>query len=413
MSDASFRPSRARAVLASVLLAAAASGSGVLAAPSPPSGVSPAPKPPLPMSGTGVMPPDAADRLQKAGLNPRDPDLARKLKALAAATRGAFARAHVMSTTASARGPAKRPAVSTLSVASARAVAAALPVPGNVVGGFDDTPTPLGSPYHVSSTHGNRWPGRYFFLVETKQPIATKGGPGFSLGNTSLSYGCSAALGIVLTRAAAADDPNFTYGLAKHPPANGSWWYYVDVEFSDLPIGQERSAQATFTFENATAHATLVLEPTPGTATLSVTVDHTPQLTGVGNVYPWGSTGLTGGNAKLGSPGTERVGGGNWQVQTQGDDLVGVGVGLGPGWKVVSTQISSAVSAVSPQDLSPNNTWRGATVTTPPSGSDLRTAVHWHYSGIDSLDYTVEWSLAGPMGQRPLLTMAKYGSCDQ
>jgi hypothetical protein len=52
-------------------------------------------------------------------------------------------------------------------------------------------------------------------------------------------------------------------------------------------------------------------------------------------------------------------------------------------------------------------------VTTPPAGNDLRTAVHWHYSGIDSLDYTVEWTLSGPLGQRPLLTMAKYGSCDQ
>jgi hypothetical protein len=87
-------------------------------------------------------------------------------------------------------------------------------------------------------------------------------------------------------------------------------------------------------------------------------------------------------------------------------------VQLAPGWKVTSTTIKSAVSATAPQDLSPDNTWRGASVTTTPQGSDLRSAVHWHYSGIDSLDYTMEWQLSGPAGQRPLLTMAKNGSCD-
>jgi hypothetical protein len=283
-----------------------------------------------------------------------------------------------------------------------------------VDGVYDDSQSYLPSPSPISSTHGHTWPGRYFFLVETKTKIAVKGGPSFSVGNIALNYGCSAQLGINFTTAAAGDDPNFSgEGVPSRPPANGSYYYWASVDFSEMPIGQPRQTQATLTFENVAAPVSLLLQPTQGTATLSVTIDHSPKLTGTGLVYPWGPTGLTASNAQLGSSGQARVGGGNWETQTQGDDLVGIGVGLGQGWQVVSTKISSAVSAISPQDLSPDNTWRGAGVTTPPAGNDLRTAVHWHYSGIDSLDYTVEWTLSGPLGQRPLLTMAKYGSCDQ
>src|SRR5262249_45136559 len=150
---------------------------------------------------------------------------------------------------------------------------------------------------------------------------------------------------MILTDAAAADDPNFSYGLQKLSPSNGSYPYYVSVDFQNLPIGQKRQAQATIAFENATANTTLTLEPTPGTVTLSITIDHSPGVTGVGNVYPWGSTNIAGSNAKLGSPSTARVGGGDWQTQTAGDDLIGVSVALGPGWKVATTKISSAVSA--------------------------------------------------------------------
>ncbi|MGA7990832.1 MAG: hypothetical protein WCC53_05315, partial [Thermoanaerobaculia bacterium] len=336
-----------------------------------------------------------------------------------AAASAGYARSHVMSSTA---GPARTGRAHRVapggpaSAAGTRALALGMPVTGNVVEAYDDTPTALGANPQISSRHGKTWPGRYHFLVRTSQKIAVKGGPMFSLGNVSLSYGCSATLGVLWTTAAAADDPNFIggEGLQKLSPSNGSYPYYADVDFSYLPIGQPRSAQLTLSFENVvTAPFQVTLEPDLGTATVSVTIDHTPQVTGVGLVYPWGSTNLSNANTKLGSASTQRVGGGDWQTQTTGDDLVGVAVSLGQGWKVTSTAVKSAMSATSPQDLSPDNTWRGAAVTTAPSGNDLRTAVHWHYSGIDSLDYTLEWQLAGPMGQRPLLTMAKYGSCDQ
>jgi hypothetical protein len=80
---------------------------------------------------------------------------------------------------------------------------------------------------------------------------------------------------------------------------------------------------------------------------------------------------------------------------------------------VKSAVIKAASSAAAPLETAPENIWRGATVTLQPQGGTLRTGVHWHYGGIDTLDYTIEWTLVGPLGQRPLLTMAKFNSCDQ
>jgi hypothetical protein len=294
---------------------------------------------------------------------------------------------------------------------------ATMPVPGSIVGIYDDQGTALGSNPTLSSSHGTHYPGQYTFLVRTSQKVAVKGGPMFSSGNASLTLPCSPWGMMLFVRAAAADDPNFLPGLGgvpSVPSGNGSYNYYVTLDFmGSYPLGQTRAGQLSLSFENvATAALPVTMLPDTATATIDVTIDHKPSFNGAGNLYPWGSTNLTAGNASLGSSGVARVGAGNWETQTAGDDLVGMGVQLGAGWKVTSTTIKSAVSAASPQDLSPDNAWRGASVTTSPQGTDLRTAVHWHYSGIDSIDYTVEWQLTGPLGERPLTTMAKYGACD-
>ena len=387
---------------------------------------------------TKAVPELVKKRLQQVGLDPIEPGFAARLKTLAARTDAAYVRSHVLAAkfvrigrvgpghVMSASGGG---AASTSHSAAARAGSAAGTVQtvqrahlaisplvhGTIIGVYGDQGKPLGPSPALSSSTGTVWPGRYFFLVRTTQPVPVKGGPMFSLGTTSLSYGCSAQLGILFTWAGAGDDPNFIGGTGLNAVSSspGSYNYYVGLDVSALPIGQERPAQLALSFENASTGATGVeVVPDTGGVTIDVTVDHTPTLTGLGYVYPWGSTGMGPNNATLADSGTLRVGGGNWQTQTSGDDLVGLGVQLGPGWKVTSTTISSAISAAAPEDTSPDNTWRGAKVTTAPQGNDLRTAVHWHYSGIDSLDYTVEWKLAGPAGQRPLLTMQKYGSCD-
>ncbi|HEY3350257.1 MAG TPA: hypothetical protein VGM13_10825 [Thermoanaerobaculia bacterium] len=372
----------------------------------------------LAMPAGAAVSPEAAERLRKAGLDPKDPNLGAKLRSLAAGASAGYARAHVMSSTAASSGGAGSAKQSIASKGVSGGASSArfygLPVPGTIVAAYDVSAAPLPGNRPISAQRGNLFPGLYNFLVRTNKKISVKSGPAFSAASTSLSYGCAAALDPIHAMAAAADDPSFQMGLPALPPSGGAYSYYVTVQFPSLPVGQARAAQMTLSFENvATAPYGVTLLPDTGTATVSVTIDQSPQVAGVGSVSPWGSTNLSNANAKLGNPSTPRVGAGNWQTQTSGDDLVGVSVGLGPGWTVTSTAVKSAMSGTSPQDLSPDNAWRGAAVTMPPSGSDLRTAVHWHYSGIDSLTYTLEWRLAGPMGQRPLLTMAKYGSCDQ
>jgi hypothetical protein len=195
--------------------------------------------------------------------------------------------------------------------------------------------------------------------------------------------------------------------------ASGPPYGHVAMLYEDsLPIGHNRTGKVTIHFDNVTATATAVFAPTQAMATITATIDHTPTLTSVGLLVPWGSTGLSADNATLQDAGTPRVGSGDWTVNTQGNDSVGDGVQLGPGWTVTSTIIKSAMSASAPQDLTPDNAWRGAKVTLPPQAGTLRTGVAWHYRGVDSLDYTVEWTLTGPLGQRPLMTMTKHDSCD-
>jgi hypothetical protein len=386
-------------------------------------------------------------RLALVGLDPLDPSLSAKLKGFASKTTLAYVRSHTVAAKFARLGrigpshpmsAGQGGAVASSRLATGGAITAAgatgaaqgaggartfrqanlaiTPiVQGTIDGIYGDQGKLLSPNATLSSSSGTVWPGRYFFLVRTAQPVPVKGGPMFSWANTSLSYGCSAQTGILFAWAGAADDPNFIggTGLNAVPSSPGKYAYYVGLDVGPMPVGEQRPAQLAFSFEDAsTSPASVELVPDTGTVTIDATVDHTPELTGLPYVYPWGETGMGSSSATLGNSGTARVGNGSWQTQTSGDDLIGVGVQLGPGWKVTGATIKSAVSAAAPTDTSPDDTWRGATVTTGPQGSDLRTAVHWHYSGIDSLDYTLEWTLSGPAGQRPLLTMQKDGSCD-
>jgi hypothetical protein len=357
--------------------------------------------------------PEAAERLRKAGLDAKDPNLGAKLRSLAGPASSAYARSHVLSFAARSHAAVRsqlfsRAAAASVAGAPSPALKITTPGHGTIVADYDlraqGAASPLGANPKISS-------GSYVFLVTTDQAQKIVGLFNVS---TSLSYACSVTPDPHVDAVGwAADDPVLP-GLQKLSFSNPLYPYYVRVHIDMLSIGQPRPAQMTLSFPNVVAAPYQVtLQPDAETATISVTVDHVPQVTGVGSVDPWGSTNLSNANATLGESGSARVGVGNWQTVTGGNDLIGVGVSLAPGWKVVSAVVKSAMSVMAPEDLSPDNKWRGAKVTTPPSGSDLRTAVSWHYDGIDSLDYTLEWTLSGPMGQRPLLTMAKHGDCDQ
>ena len=145
------------------------------------------------------------------------------------------------------------------------------------------------------------------------------------------------------------------------------------------------------------------------TATISLTIDSAAPFVTTNNF------GLGQGNGLFANPGTIRLDPGtNTSASTSGNDTVGLGVNLGPGWTVTSAKVVAASSVLdAPNDNTPDNAYRGASVTQMPSSGRLQTIVHWHYGVEESLKYTIEWQLQGPGGQRPLLTMALGGPCDK
>ncbi|PZR63428.1 MAG: hypothetical protein DLM53_01190 [Candidatus Eremiobacter antarcticus] len=258
--------------------------------------------------------------------------------------------------------------------------------------------------------------GWYYFLVSLQQQLCSDQecevalnpvvNHTYTLGDIHYSLDCvPKAPPYTLQVAWRGDNPVENSGwhlpvLKAVPPAA-----YVYAIVGTLPVGHQQPAQVSLSWGNVnTAAFSVVLDPDTGSATMDLTILATPAVST--NTYGIGAS-----NATLEYPTTTRVGSGDWSHQTSGDDLIGVSVALEPGWTVTSAKITSANSTTTPTDYSPDNTWRGASVTTAPT-SDMRTAVHWHYSGIDSLAYTLEWNLTGPVGQRPISTLAKSGSCD-
>ena len=383
-------------------------------------------------TGATQTPAIVVTRLRAIGLDASDPDLAIKLKKRLSHTEAAYlALHHAVVLKIKPVGP-----VSPARIQSEH--------PGQPVVGPQTLGPPASSSSHVLAppsnamrapdtivkvydSHGNdlgptpelHKGAQYFFLVSLQQllcsgsecnvvlnPLApdpfhtyTSGGIGYSLG--CIPNAPPYSLGYAFRGDNGAENTDWHLPLLKDLPP----YAYVNVAIPTLPVGHRQSAQVSLSLGTVTtAPFTVVLDPDAGSATLDITITSNPAV--ATNNY-----GVGGSNATLDYPGTARVGAGDWSKQTSGDDLIGSGIVLEPGWKVTSAAIISANSTAAPNDFSPDNTWRGASVTTPPT-SDMRTIVHWHYSGIDSLTYTLEWTLTGPMGQRPISTMAKIGSCD-
>jgi len=96
----------------------------------------------------------------------------------------------------------------------------------------------------------------------------------------------------------------------------------------------------------------------------------------------------------------------------QGEDILGSGIQLGAGYVAKAEIIASHSVADLGGDASPDNTYRGASVSVQPQANRLQTTVKWHIGPGDSLQYQVRWTLTGPYGQRALMTMPKQGICD-
>ncbi len=367
------------------------------------------------------VPTAVSARLHAIGLDANDPNLGAKLKAHLAQTEAVYVAAHRIRTfsvhplglsgpltTQSAHGATggqagpmavPHPPAGSMANATVTQTKIMMPMSATIMSIYDAQGKNLGSPAEFSSAQA----GVYYFLVRTNQPITI---PATTIGGPNLTLGCTVAYHTSIGYQYVFPGSNADTGaLPKVADGGGYYNYWVkDASYYGFGVGRQRPAQVSVSFAGVTPPAvSILMDPDASSATIDVTIDATPKI--ASNVYNIGAS-----NATLGSASTQRVGTGNWNTQTSGDDLIGLGIALEPGWKATAS-ILSANSTTTPTDMSPDNTWRGATLTTGP-GSDMRTAVHWHYSGIDSLTYTLEWKLTGPLGQRPISTLPTYGSCD-
>jgi hypothetical protein len=123
-----------------------------------------------------------------------------------------------------------------------------------------------------------------------------------------------------------------------------------------------------------------------------------------------GGFGMTAANIQYRVPGLSRVNTGALPVA--GMDVIGKGIALGPG--VTATARIAAAHSVADigADSSPDNAYRGASVTIQPNSGRLETVVAWHVEPQESLQYAVEWTFTGRPGQRPVLSMPLGKACD-
>lgn len=140
---------------------------------------------------------------------------------------------------------------------------------------------------------------------------------------------------------------------------------------------------------------------------ITVAIDSAPPF------LPSNAFGMQASSAQFGGTGARSSDGDPW-TPTTGEDTLGFGVNLGAGYTVKSTKIVAAQSQLDPPGTTnPENAYRFAKVKTNPDGGRLQTVVEWMYGPGESLAYTIEWTLTGPMGQRPLMTMPASGPVDQ
>jgi hypothetical protein len=95
-----------------------------------------------------------------------------------------------------------------------------------------------------------------------------------------------------------------------------------------------------------------------------------------------------------------------------GMDFVGRGIALAPGVTAAARILRASSVADPPEDWSPDNVYRGATITAQPGSAQLETRVEWHIGPHESLQYILGWDLLAQPGQRPILSMPLSGPCD-
>ncbi|HTR60042.1 MAG TPA: hypothetical protein VMM27_17815 [Casimicrobiaceae bacterium] len=100
-------------------------------------------------------------------------------------------------------------------------------------------------------------------------------------------------------------------------------------------------------------------------------------------------------------------------AKMDGEDVLGTGAALGPGWFVAAVQRVNVWSISDPPGSPPYDTAdRGIVVEALPDSGQVTARIKWHIAPGASLGYQITWILSGPYGQRPLMTMPLTGPCD-
>ena len=270
-----------------------------------------------------------------------------------------------------------------------------------------------------------------FSLLDYKEPLGPMTMPGFYVipftsparrtklrivGDTATVHITIPACGVDVTHAARILTAEQMGTMYADLIANSPEWHFEGREFAlFMTLGDVIDGE--FELGALPRHGTLTLAVNDETSKLSydfaamqldsrwaATVDAEPPYLGAN------SLGLTTSNSRFGQPAVERV---NLSDQTmQGEDILGSGIQLGAGYVAKAEIIASHSVADLGGDASPDNTYRGASVSVQPQANRLQTTVKWHIGPGDSLQYQVRWTLTGPYGQRALMTMPKQGICD-
>ena len=360
-------------------------------------------------------------RLKNAGLDAADPSLMTKLQAKLLSSGASFRSAHMSSIKIVPKLPGVSKTQSLGGAPAGAAVSALGPKQGAGTGDRISAPllpgeatfvalyqlnTPVEQIKAISGNKAISGDGIYQALFTSpKSPKTIDGETPFK---TTVTYSGACNVNSVMNEGLNVGAVGELFGVTTPPDAVGKYYYFLGLNHvgfdlgatpKNLLISMDGPIRGSFSMPASSRTVTM---------TVTLTIDAAPPFV-TNNNY-----GIGKGSGLFANSGATRLDPGtNPNASTSGDDNVGVAVNLGSGWSVTSAKITHAHSVLdAPNDSTPDNSYRGASVTQLPSSGRLQTTVHWHYGPAESLSYTIEWQLQGPGGQRPLMTMPLGGPCD-
>jgi len=352
-------------------------------------------------------------RIKAAGLDPGSPTFAANVRARLSSQRAALARARPPVVKRHFPKAAAGSSLATLGNATAATGSA---VPAHPAGTGPRSQNRIGTLTFIAAWEMDVPLGNQTTRVSLPGSYAIFAGSPSTLPNGPATYTISVPdCGVVVapTDGAVARARSFpgTIGSMSVPPAipTGDSLYALSLNGYGPPLAigaQPHAMIVSYTADglSLTTSALTVRSDELDAWAFDVTVDQTGAVTSDGGLD------LTPDNMVAGQPGVTRF---NESASPMtGTDIVGLNVALGTGYTATAKIVSASSVADPPGNSDPDNQFRGATIAVQPSNGRLQTSVNWHIGPYDSLQYVLEWTLTGPPGQRPALSMPLGGPCD-